>query len=71
MKINVKLTPETVSILFGLISASYKTVSDTFKMLQSDEAPTSEQMIAILEADKQARDESLARLKALSDAVQT
>ena len=71
MKINVKLTPETVSILFGLISASYKTVSDTFKMLQSDEAPTAEQMIAILEADKQARDESLAKLKALSDAVQT
>lgn len=65
MKINVNLTPETVSILLGVLASLYRTMSDITKMLRSETPPTTEEIMAVLEADKAARDASLARLKGM------
>ena len=63
MKINVKLTPETISLLLGVMAGAYRTISEAQAMLQTETPPTKEQIEDMLARDKAARDASLARLR--------
>lgn len=64
-KISVNLTPDTIAILLGVLASLYRTISDITKMLSSPTPPTKEQIAAILESDKKARDASLERLRTM------